>query len=161
MQMGPVKRICVFEHSVMTNFSCACPAIQRGQWSGFLSEGSSWLMLVWASSEGSGETARMAKWKIEISSKKLNSWSELSHFFQLLWIPGMSTSWMASLSSACTHKKLTFLVAPCSTAARKPSTRESTRLACCEKMFCCKWVENGNSCCKTKVPYSSVALLLL
>ena len=40
---SPVKRICVFEHSVMTNFNCACPAIQRGQGSGFLSEGSSWL----------------------------------------------------------------------------------------------------------------------
>ena len=42
-QLGPVKRIYVFEHSVMTNFNCACPAIQRGQGSGFLSEGSSWL----------------------------------------------------------------------------------------------------------------------
>ena len=41
--MSPVKRICVFEHSVMTNFNCACPAIQRGYGSGFLSEGSSWL----------------------------------------------------------------------------------------------------------------------
>ena len=41
--MSRVKRICVFEHSVMTNFNCACPAIQRGQGSGFLSEGSSWL----------------------------------------------------------------------------------------------------------------------
>ena len=41
VNMGPVKRICVFEHSVMTNFNCACPAIQRGQGSGFLSEGSS------------------------------------------------------------------------------------------------------------------------
>ena len=41
--MGPVKRICVFEHSVMTNFNCTCPVIQRGQGSGFLSEGSSWL----------------------------------------------------------------------------------------------------------------------
>ena len=41
--MSPVKRMCVFEHSVMTNFHCACPAIQRGQGSGFLSEGSSWL----------------------------------------------------------------------------------------------------------------------
>ena len=40
---GPVKRICVFEHSVITNFNCACPAIQRGQGSGFLSESSSWL----------------------------------------------------------------------------------------------------------------------
>ena len=39
--MSPVKRICVFEHSVMTNFNYACPAIQRGQGSGFLSEGSS------------------------------------------------------------------------------------------------------------------------
>ena len=40
-QMSPVKRICVFEHSVMTSFNCACPAIQRGQGSGFLSEDSS------------------------------------------------------------------------------------------------------------------------
>ena len=38
-----VKRICVFEHSVTTNFNCACLAIQRGQGTGFLSEGSSWL----------------------------------------------------------------------------------------------------------------------
>ena len=41
--MSRVKRICVFEHSVMTSSNCACPAIQRGQGSGFLSEGSSWL----------------------------------------------------------------------------------------------------------------------
>ena len=41
--LGRDKRICVFEHSVMTNFNCACPVIQRGQGSGFLSEGSSWL----------------------------------------------------------------------------------------------------------------------
>ena len=40
-QLGPVKRICVFEQFVMTNFNCACPAIQRGQGSGFLSEDSS------------------------------------------------------------------------------------------------------------------------
>ena len=40
---GRVKRICVLEHSVMTNFNCACPVIRRGQGSGFLSEGSSWL----------------------------------------------------------------------------------------------------------------------
>ena len=43
--MSPAKRICVFKHSVMTNFNCACPAIQRGQGSGFLSEGSSWLTI--------------------------------------------------------------------------------------------------------------------
>ena len=41
--LGRVKRICVFEHSVMINCNCACPAIQRGQGSGFLSECSSWL----------------------------------------------------------------------------------------------------------------------
>ena len=41
--LGRVKQICVFEHSVKTNFNCACPAIQRGQGSGFLFEGSSWL----------------------------------------------------------------------------------------------------------------------
>ena len=43
IKMGRLKRICVFGHSVMTNFNCACSAIQRGQGSGFLSEGSSWL----------------------------------------------------------------------------------------------------------------------
>ena len=59
--MSPVKRICVFEHSIMTNFNCACPDIQRGQGSGFLSEGSSDSLLVWASSEGSGETAQMRR----------------------------------------------------------------------------------------------------
>ena len=37
----PRQANCVFEHSVMTNFNCACPTIQRGQRSGFLSEGSS------------------------------------------------------------------------------------------------------------------------
>ena len=42
-KMGRVKRICVFEHSVMTNFNCACPAIERSKGSGFLFEGSSWL----------------------------------------------------------------------------------------------------------------------
>ena len=41
INMSHIKRICVFEHSVMTNFNCACSAIQRGQGSGFLSEGSS------------------------------------------------------------------------------------------------------------------------
>ena len=30
LYMSGVKRICVFEHSVMTKFNCACPAIQRG-----------------------------------------------------------------------------------------------------------------------------------
>ena len=39
--LSPVKQICVFEHSVMTNFNFTCPAIQRDQGSGFLSEGSS------------------------------------------------------------------------------------------------------------------------
>ena len=29
-RLSPVKQICVFEHSVMTNFNRACPAIQRG-----------------------------------------------------------------------------------------------------------------------------------
>ena len=29
VQLSPVKRICVFEHSVMTNCNCACPAIQK------------------------------------------------------------------------------------------------------------------------------------
>ena len=59
--LTPVKRICVFEHSVMTNFNCAYPTIQRGQGSGFLSEVPLDSLLVWASSEGSGETARMRR----------------------------------------------------------------------------------------------------
>ena len=43
INVSPDKRICVFEQSIMTNFNCACPAIQRDHGSGFLSEGSSWL----------------------------------------------------------------------------------------------------------------------
>ena len=44
------------------HFNCACPAIQRGQGSGFLSAGSSPLaLLVRASSRGSGETAGMCR----------------------------------------------------------------------------------------------------
>ena len=43
MKLLHAKRICIFEHSVMSNFNCACPAIQKGQGHGFLSEGSSWL----------------------------------------------------------------------------------------------------------------------
>ena len=41
--MGCIKRLCVFEHSVMTIYNCACSAIQRGQGSAFLLEGYSWL----------------------------------------------------------------------------------------------------------------------
>ena len=59
--MSPVKRICVFEHSVMTNFNCACPAIQRGQGSGFCLKVPLDSLLVWAGSGGSGETARMRR----------------------------------------------------------------------------------------------------
>ena len=57
--MGCVKRICVFEHSVMTHFNCA--VIQRGQGSGFLSEGSSWLAACMSESGGSGETVGMRR----------------------------------------------------------------------------------------------------
>ena len=62
--MGRVKRICVFEH-----FNCSCPAIQRGQGSGFLSEGSSWLTALWASSGGSGETARMRRLALTFAAR--------------------------------------------------------------------------------------------
>ena len=61
LQLGRVKRIYVFEHSVMTNFNCACPAIQRGQGTGFLSEGSSWLTACMSEQRRSGETARMRR----------------------------------------------------------------------------------------------------
>ena len=56
LHVGHVKRICVFEHSVMTNFNCACPAIQRGQRSAFCLKVPLDSLLAWASSEGSGET---------------------------------------------------------------------------------------------------------
>ena len=55
-----VKRICVFEHSVMTDFNCPCPAIQRGQGSFCLKVPLDSLLL-WASSGGSGKTARMRR----------------------------------------------------------------------------------------------------
>ena len=59
--MSPVKRICVFEHSVMTNFNCACPAIQRARDLAFCLKVPLDSLFVWASSEGSGETARMRR----------------------------------------------------------------------------------------------------
>ena len=58
--LSPVKRICVFEHSVMTNFNCACPVIQSGQGSGFLSEGSSWLTACMSGCAGSPEPSLLA-----------------------------------------------------------------------------------------------------
>ena len=54
------KRICVLQHSVMTNFNCTCPAIQRGQGSGFLSEGSSWLIACKSGCAGSPEPSLLA-----------------------------------------------------------------------------------------------------
>ena len=68
-KLSPVKQMCVFEHSVMTNFNCSCPAIQRGQESGFLKVplGS---LLVWASSGGSGETARMRRLAWTFAARK-------------------------------------------------------------------------------------------
>ena len=60
-QVGRVKWICVFEHSVITNFNCACPAIQRGQGSGFLSEGSSWLTACMSEQQRFWETERMCR----------------------------------------------------------------------------------------------------
>ena len=56
-----VKRICVVEHSVMTNFNCACPAIQKARDQVFCLKVPLDSLLVWASSEGSGETARMRR----------------------------------------------------------------------------------------------------
>ena len=60
LHMSPVKRICVFEHSVMTNFNCMPshsegPEIWLSVWRFLLT------LLVWASSGGSGETARMRR----------------------------------------------------------------------------------------------------
>ena len=60
-QLSPDKQICVFEHSVMTNFNCACPAIQRGLDLAFCLKVPLDSLLVWASSGGSGETARMCR----------------------------------------------------------------------------------------------------
>ena len=74
--MSPVKRICVFEHSVMTVFNCACPVIQRAQWSGFLSEGSSSL------------TARIGdKYQIRLTRSK---WRKLTINYPQ--IPSLSVS---------------------------------------------------------------------
>ena len=61
VKLGRVKQICVFEHSIITNFNCACPAIQRGQGSGFCLKVPLDSLLVCASSRGSGETARMRR----------------------------------------------------------------------------------------------------
>ena len=72
-EMSPVKRICVFEHSVMTNFNCACPAIQLGQGFGFLFEGSSWF------------TACMSKQRMVLARlRKCAGWPEPSLLAQAI-----------------------------------------------------------------------------
>ena len=82
----------------MTNFTYACPAIQRVQGSGFLSEGSSWLTAYmseqrrfWqdcadASREGSGETAE--------------------YQIRLTWPILFSTFYIASSDKSCWQKLL-------------------------------------------------------
>ena len=80
--MSPVKRICVFEHFVMTNFNCACPAIQRGQGSGFLSEGSSWVTawmrrLAWTFAARIGD-----KYQIRLTRSICNNKKEFRYFIQ-------------------------------------------------------------------------------
>ena len=57
--MWRIKRIFVFEHSVMTNFNCACSAIQRDL--AFCLKVPLDSLLVLASSGGSGETAQMRR----------------------------------------------------------------------------------------------------
>ena len=59
--MWRIKRICVFEHSAMTKFNCACPAIQRGQGSGLLSEGSSRLTACMSEQRRFWRDARMRR----------------------------------------------------------------------------------------------------
>ena len=58
--LSPVKRICVFEHSVMTNFAHAQP-FRGARGLTFCLKVPLDSLLVWASSEGSGETARMRR----------------------------------------------------------------------------------------------------
>ena len=55
--MSPVKRICVFEHSVMTN----AQPFREARDLAFCLKVPLDSLLVWASSEGSGETARMRR----------------------------------------------------------------------------------------------------
>ena len=57
--MSPVKRISVFEHSVMTNFNCEGLPFRWTRDLAFCLKVRLDSLLVWASSGGSGETARM------------------------------------------------------------------------------------------------------
>ena len=61
VHMSPVKRICVFEHSVMTNFNYACQPFRGARDMAFCLKVPLDSLLVWASSEGSGETTRMRR----------------------------------------------------------------------------------------------------
>ena len=111
---SPVKQICVLEHSVMTNFNCACPAIQRGQGSGFLSEGSSWYTACILKQVAQRATIahlspmcqsqisfqKTYKWAMETRGPKSNS----SELLCLSWLPAtLMTIWSKMNELACTH----------------------------------------------------------
>ena len=59
--LSPVKRICVFEHSVVTSFNCACQPFRGARDLAFCLKVPLDSLVVWASREGSGETARMRR----------------------------------------------------------------------------------------------------
>ena len=59
--MSRVKRICVFEHSVMTNFNWHAQSFRGARDLAFCLKVPLDSLLIWASSGGSGETARMRR----------------------------------------------------------------------------------------------------
>ena len=96
--MSCVKRICVFEHSVMTNCNCACPAIQRGLGSGFLSEDSSWL----TARTGDKYQIRLTrpKW-FHFKSPRRNVLPDQRIEPATIWIPGIWLSYPARSHTTC------------------------------------------------------------
>ena len=59
--LGRVKRICVFEHSVTTNFTAHARPFRGARDQAFCLKVPLDSLLVWASSGGSGETAQMRR----------------------------------------------------------------------------------------------------
>ena len=132
LQLGRIKQICVFEHSVMTNFNCACPAIQKARDLASCLKVPLDSLLVWASSGGSGETARMQRlaWTFAACigdkyQKSLDAAQLLLNILQIqicyqyqlfIW----AASWQNQQNGLCTQRRLR---SACSSAQSDQSLR--------------------------------------
>ena len=146
IHLGRVKRICVFEHSVMTNFNCACPANQRGQGSGFPSEGSSCLTASMSEQRRFWRDCTDAQARLNLCCLLIQAVSqeEFSDRKPDLW-----PLWMAG------HAQLKFVMTECSkTQIRLHSLCKLYRY---QNIQFCSWDDNHSI--KTKILLSALIVI--